>query len=337
MLTTSKVELTSSEVANLWTQYMNDSLAICIHKHMLKTMQDVQSKPVFEYAMHLSERHTERIKQFFTSENYPIPVGFTDEDFDPGTPRLYTDVFYLHYLHNMTVHGMSAYNVALSTSSRSDVRQYYLECNTSSMELYMRLTDVLQSKGLYGRPPHISVPEQVDFVKSQNFIQGWFGERRPLTAVEISNINFNLKKSMMAKALILGFSQVAQLKEVRELLLRMVDVKQKHIEIFSSVLNEDNLPAPSLWDDEVTDSTVPPFSDKLMMCHAGFLFQTALAYYGVGLSTTMRKDVSPHYSRTIAEDLKVMEDWANIMINNGWMEQPPQAEDRQALAMNKKK
>ena len=49
-------------------------------------------------------------------------------------------------------------------------------------------------------------------------MDGFFGKGRRLTATEIISISFNLKKSIMAKTLSIGFSQVAQSKEVRKFL-----------------------------------------------------------------------------------------------------------------------
>jgi hypothetical protein len=200
------------------------------------------------------------------------------------------------------------------------------------MELYNKSLNVLLSKGLFVRPPYISPAETVDFVKKQNFLTGWLGERRPLTAIEISHIQFNLRKSIMCKTLVLGFSQVAKSKQVREHMSRIADVKSNHIEIFRSILLEDELPSPPSWDSDVTNSTVAPFSDKLMMFHAGQLISFAIAYYGTALSASMRRDLGTKYTQVIAKDLTVAEDGANIMIENGWVEQPPQAEDRKALA-----
>ena len=72
---------------------------------------------------------------------------------------------------------------------------------------------------------------------------------------------------------------------------------------------------------DVTDSTVPPFSDKLMMYLTGFLFGTAIAYFGAGLGATMRSDLVLNYEEFILEDLKLAEDWTDLMVKNQWMEQ----------------
>ncbi|MEK4967137.1 DUF3231 family protein [Cytobacillus sp. FSL R7-0696] len=44
MNNTSKAKLTSAEIAALWTQYMNETASICIHKHMLEHIEDTEIK-----------------------------------------------------------------------------------------------------------------------------------------------------------------------------------------------------------------------------------------------------------------------------------------------------
>jgi hypothetical protein len=47
-------------------------------------------------------------------------------------------------------------------------------------------------------------------------------------------------------------------------------------------------------------------------------------------------DLTPKYTKAISGDLKIGNDWFDLMIENGWLEQPPLAEDRKKLAMTKK-
>ncbi|SFB27151.1 DUF3231 family protein, partial [Bacillus sp. UNCCL13] len=98
---------------------------------------------------------------------------------------------------------------------------------------------------------------------------------------------------------------------------------------------QENLPAPPTLDAEITDSTSSPFSDKLMMFHTGFLFSTAMIYYGTGWASSPRRDLTPKYLSAISDDAKIGKEWMDLMIKNGWLEQPPLAEDREKLAKNK--
>lgn len=327
--------LTSAEIASLWGQYINDTMGLCMNTIMLQHIEDLEIRSVFEHAIQLGKEHRKKITDFFTKENFPIPIGFTKEDVFEA-PRLFSDIFCLHYLHEMTIHGLTGYAVSLSSSTRMDIRQYYQECNIETMQLYNQTTDILLSKGKYSRPPNISTPEGVDFIKSQNFITGWLGERRPLNVIEISSISFNLTKSILAKAILIAFSQVAQSKDVRHFLVKGINIANKHIQENSAKLHEDNLPSPQAWESEVTNSTMSPISDKLIMYHSGFLFQVALAYYGAAMAVSTRADLIAQYSKIITEDFVISKDWMDIMIKHGWLEQPPQADDRAALAKDKK-
>lgn len=90
------------------------------------------------------------------------------------------------------------------------------------------------------------------------------------------------------------------------------------------------------YEDQITNSTVSPFSDRLIMFHAGLLHQSALAYYGAGMAVSMRTDIAAQYEKIIIEVLKGAGKWMDIMIKKGWMEQPPQANDREAIINSQK-
>lgn len=326
------IRLTSPEIASLWTVYQSDTMAICVLKYMLEKVEDRQIKSVFEDALALANTHVRTISGIFKKENFPVPAGFTDEDVDLSAPRLFSDVYWLKYLHVMTIHGLTGYAVALTTATRSDIRDYYTQCNRLSTELYNKTIDVLLSKGVFQRPPYISTPNQVEFVKKQSFLNGWFGDRRPLNSIEISNIFFNLNKDIVSRALQIGFSQVAKSKEVRDFMVRGADMTFKHIDVFSSVLHKNDLPSALRLESEITNGTVSPFSDKLIMYHTQLLVAAAIAFYGAGMAACMRRDLAVRYQRIITETQLYLEDGANILIKSGWMEQVPQADDRKVLA-----
>lgn len=301
-----------------------------MHKNLEAESDDI--KAIFKDAIATSENNLTEIKNIFKQEDYPIPKGFTEQDVHLEAPKLYSDGFCLKYLHEMTIHGITAYSIALTVSTRKDMRKFYEDKIQDGINLYNQTIELLLEKGIYHRPPYIPNPNGIDFVKSENFFEGFFGDKRTLNGNEISNIFFNLKKSIVTKALIIGFSQVAESKEVRTILTKALEIKSKHVKIFSDILVKDNLPAPPLWDSDITDSTTPPFSDKLMMYMTGFLFNTAISYYGAAMGATMRSDLILQYERSILEDLKFGKEWTDLMIENQWLEQPPKAIDRRKIA-----
>ncbi|OAS86854.1 MULTISPECIES: DUF3231 family protein [Metabacillus] len=330
------VELTSAEIANLWTQYMNDSLSICILYHSIDKAQDEDIKEVLKFALKIAENHIDKIKEFLKQENFPVPKGFTkEEDVNLNAPPLFTDTFMLVYMHVMTLLGLTGYAGAVGTSSRKDQIAYFIQCNKETMELYERTIDVMLNKGIYSKPPRINTPNQIDFVDHQRYLSGWFGKKRPLNAIEISGINFNMLKIIAKVVLEIGFGQACQSKEVKKYFQRGKDICEKQFSILSSTLTKDNLASPASWVSEVTNSTVPPYSDKLMLNHIVILVSSAVGYFGAGVSVSQRRDLAFEYTRLMAEVGLYAEDGAELLISNGWLEQPPLASNRENLAEHK--
>lgn len=329
-----KYKSTASELGIIWSQYINDSLARCILRHFIHHVEDESIGDILRYALQLSEGHLKKIKQFLTQESLPIPIGFTDKDVKVDAPRLFTDTYMIVYIQVMAIHGMTRYSGAVSSSHREDYIKYLTECTSDTMELYARATKVMLSKGIVTKPPVLNNQYKVDFVKKQNFLTGWFGKRRPINAVEISGTYLNLQKTMAKMVMELGFAQVAESKEVREYMIRARELCQKHFDTLSTMLREDNLHVPKILETEVTDSTFSPFSDKLMLYHISTLLSSAIGYYGEALSVSQRRDLAAGYAQMIGEMGLLAEDGANLLINNGWMEQPPAATDHKGLAKN---
>nr|WP_269671168.1 DUF3231 family protein [Metabacillus litoralis] len=91
------------------------------------------------------------------------------------------------------------------------------------------------------------------------------------------------------------------------------------------------------WDAEVTTSTSHTFSDRLMMYFTSGLIAMSVGYYGTGASQSPRGDIPSMYNRLSLEIQLYAEDGANIMIINGWLEQPPMAADRDELIRGESK
>ncbi|MDQ0245158.1 hypothetical protein J2S09_002734 [Bacillus fengqiuensis] len=324
------VELTSAEIANLWTQYINDSLSICVLTHSIQQAKDQDIKEVFEFALSLAEFHIAKITEFFNQNNFPIPKGFSiEEDVNLNAPPIFTDAFMLDYMHVMTLLGLTGYAGAVATSCREDQIDYFIKCNIETMELHKRIINVMLNKGLYSKPSRINTPSQVDFVDNQRYLSGWFGKKRPLNAIEISGMHFNMKKDVSKIVLELGFEQVCQTKEIQKYFERGKNICKNHLGTFNTMLTKEDMSSPKTWVSEVTSSIVPPFSEKLMLNHIVILVSAAVGYYGAGVSVSQRRDLALEYTRFMAEIGLYAEDGAELLIKYGWLEQPPLADDRE--------
>jgi hypothetical protein len=324
-------KLTSAELGKLWATYMGNTMGQKVILFFLQHVEDPSIKKVLDDAYLLSEEFIQTIKEIFMQENYPIPIGFTEEDVNLDAPRLFLDEYYLHYLRYAGKAGVSIYSAAIPIMTRMDIREFFTHCLTSTMKLLSEVTNVLLEKGYLVKPPPIPTPEKVDFVKKQNYLNGFFGNIRPLHGLEIAHLYDVIENNTASKALLIGFSQGAKHEKVREFLIRGKELTHKHIELCSQQLIKDNLPAPMILDHLVTASTFPPFSDKLMVFHKIDMFSMKIRSYANALSLNGRRDLGLMYGKFLLDIGLYVEDGAQIMIDQGWMEQPPEAVDRDFL------
>lgn len=186
--------MSSSELASLWSQYMNDSLSRCMLRYFIKTVQDKDISGVLQYALELSESHLQKIKEFLTKENYPIPKGFTDEDVTLEAPALFTDTYLIVFIQIMSIHGLTRYAGAIGCAIRDDQRKYFQQVISESLKLHDLATSVLVNKGIISKPPTFNNHQKVEFIKKQNYLTGWLGKRRPISALEVSGTYLNMSK-----------------------------------------------------------------------------------------------------------------------------------------------
>jgi hypothetical protein len=326
------LKLTSSEIGSLWGEYVNGTMTDVVNRYMFSIIEDEPIKAIFEDAIKIFENQKKQLVTFFEDEGFPVPIGFTESDLFKGKQRLFTDMFCLNYLHIMALHGLLGHTTALGVSVRKDLRYFYDSCDNDAKKMYHQTIELLLEKGNFQRDPLYYPAKNPEYISSDDFIDGFFGKGRKLTATEIISISFNLKKSIMAKTLSIAFSQVAQTEEVRKFLTDSEKTADNQIKVFSKIMQADNLPVPKSWETEVTTSTDSPFSDKLMLYHIGFLFQAAQNYHGAGLASAMRTDLVTAYEGTILKNLMVTKKWFNLMVQNKWLEQPPLAPNRNELA-----
>lgn len=321
-------KLTSAEMGKLWATYMGNSMTKCILKYYLQHVEDPDIKTLLENALKLSVEFLKTTEEIFKKENFPIPKGFSEEeDVNINAPRLFQDEYYVHYLKYTAKAGMSIYNVAVPLVFRKDVDEFFTYCMDSTMALMKQIKEILMNKDLIIKPPIIPVPDKVEFVH-QDFLNGFFGHVRPLHALDIAHLYDNIENNITSKALIMAFSHVVKSEKIRELFITGKDFTDRHIELYIEKLHNEDLPAPSFLDHLVTTSTIAPFSDKLMLFHKMDMFALKIRSFGSSAAVNGRHDIGLMYSRTLMQISSFVEDAAKIMIENGWLEQPPHAAKR---------
>jgi hypothetical protein len=325
------IQLTAPELSDIWTAYQADTLDICAVNFFLQHVEQKDIRSLLERGLRSSEKRKKREIEFFRGENHPVPMGFTVEDVQLNAPRLFSDKIYLEYVLQMSKLNLQAYGTALGLAARTDVIDFFIESLRDTEDLHKQAKELAKELGIFMRAPIIPIPERVDFVKKDSFLAGWIGDKRPLLGAEIANLVASARRNSIGQAVITSFSQVAKDGDVRKYFEKGRDIAGKHYEIFSNILRESYLSDGMLFTPEVTTSTVSPFSDRLMLNFVATLIASGIGQYGMALASSPRHDLAAQYTRLMADIGKYANEGANLLIDHGWMEQPPMAADRKDL------
>lgn len=110
-----KMSLTASEISQIWGAYMNASITSTVLSYFTEKAEDEDIASVVEQAFTLSQSALTKLIRIFEQENKPIPIGFTNEDVNPDAPRLFTDNYFLQYVLQMGMLGMTSCSTAISS------------------------------------------------------------------------------------------------------------------------------------------------------------------------------------------------------------------------------
>ncbi|WP_338786982.1 DUF3231 family protein [Metabacillus sp. FJAT-53654] len=325
------IGLTSAEIGGLWEAFFQETMSVCLLKYFLHHIKDEEIKIVLTKALDFSHLNLKKIKEIYSKENIPLPDGFSEKDIDLSAPPLFNEPFALSYVYIMSRMGMINYAFITANIARSDILSFFTNALAQVTELYTDATTMMLSKGIYDRPPKISYPKKIEYIQKKSYISGFIGQKRTLNAVELTEIFFNIERNYFSILFCLGLIQVVKDKEIKNFIKDGKRISEKQINFFNEILQKEDFLGIISVSIEVTDSTISPFSDKLVMSLFHFLNSIDITLIGHALSMSMRADLSTFYSKVIGEILLYAESGFSIMVNRGWLEKPPQATNRKNL------
>src|SRR5690625_4041634 len=116
------ISLTSGEIAHLWVTFQGETMNRCGTKFFLQHVDDEQTKEILEKILALSNKRIERVTEILTHENYPLPVGFTDDDVNLNAPRLFSDALYLYFCLETLKIQLLKYSLAMLDAVRPEIQ-----------------------------------------------------------------------------------------------------------------------------------------------------------------------------------------------------------------------
>ncbi|WP_100372338.1 DUF3231 family protein [Bacillus sp. FJAT-45037] len=320
------IKLTSSEMASLWKQYISVTHSMCMLQYFIAKAEDNEVLTTLTNTLQKVEKIKGNTKQILELEKVQVPVGFSSQDVDVNAPRLFSDVFALLYIKNLSRIITSTSSLMHTMSTRKDIRQHFKECTSEVLTVFDEVSDVLLDKGLYVRPPYIEPPRKSDFVEDKDYLNGinLLGDQRNLNAIEISHVFGNIEANVVGNTITQAFEQTADKKEVRDFLKKAGKLSEKVITTLTKFLTSSHLPAPMPSETQVFSSSQPAFSDRLMMYQLTTLSSIGISDYATSLATSMRNDLKRQYTDFLDDTAKLGGEAQKLLIENSWLEQPPQ-------------
>lgn len=322
------IDLTAAEIGFLWNTLQSHSLNYCLLKYFSTIIEDESIKELNDRNLNFCTDMRTNIENIFKQEGIPIPIGFSDDDLKETNEKLFTDPFILFYQWFISKGNLNFGSIAINTIARNDIFTLFNQHISNSLQLLNESRGLLLNKGLWVRAPYIPKPKQVEFIKKESFVHGWFGDTRPLTGIEIASAFYNLITNSIGLSIVDSFHQVTETKEIKNYFLKGKKIAIKHIETLDNILKADELPAPSNGNSGITSTTKSPFSEKLMLTAIALLNSQGLSNYGIAASTSARRDVGLTFTNLAAEVSKFAEEGMTLLIERGWMESPPHAPKR---------
>jgi Protein of unknown function (DUF3231) len=333
MSSSNHISLTASELGNLWMAYQDKTMLMRMLEHFLEHVEDQEIQQLLMSSYDFSKQAVETISDIFEKEGAVIPLGFTEHDVFKGKPKLFDNLYDLMFLQLMDKIGISLFALYSTMSFRKDIRNFFKQLTDNAQEELEKVTQILLEKGVLIRSPYVSMPKEVKFVHDNNYLSGYnlLNKTRALNTIEVSLIHHAIETNLVGLQLMIGFAQVAKDKQVKEYFVKGMKLSMKIETTLGDFLRQDFIEPPATPAGNATDSTAAPLSDKLMMYITNLLSTFGLGSNALGGAFCLRSDLPMTMSRMALDIYNFAKKGGEIMIKNGWMEEPPQIEDRRKL------
>lgn len=328
-----KQSLSSSELGTLWMTYQEKTMKQRMLEYFIEQADDPQAKEIMQDAYEKIINHIEDIKNIFINEGAVLPIGYTENDVYIGVPKLYDNMFDIMFLRLLEEISMGLHTLHLSMAYRKDIVLLYKELTAFTQDVYDQCTDYLQEKDVLPPPPAVSMPKTVEIANGTNYMSGFnlFSEKRALNTVEVAHLYHAIETNVIGMQLITGFAQVANEPEVKKYFIKGKELAKKIVTDYTQLFLQSDIQPPSTWGANATDSKIAPFSDKLMLYCTSLFCSFGLGGNALGTAFSLRSDLPLKMANTAKDVLSYGKDGGKIIAINGWLEEPPQMQDRNDL------
>ena len=333
MTTEAKIQLTSTDLGTLWMAYQSTCSTLIIFKVLMDKTINKKAQNILTTYIADVQIVKDKILNLYNNEKVAIPIGFDEKHIVKEDAPLFDDIFNIMFLRQIMKINFGHSALFAAMSYMNEVKEI-IRLNYDIADKYYTLTtNFLSEKGVLSKPPYVSMPKKVELVEDKNYMSGFnlFSEKRALNTVEVGYITEAIQSNIVGMQMMTAFAQAGKEVEVKKHFIEGKELSKKIITDLSDLLLQSDIQPPSTWAGKATNSTIPPFTDKLMMFITSLLSSAGIGYTAMGTSFSMRSDLHLKFAAIAKGIFDFSVAGGKIMIKHRWMEEPPQMEDRNQL------
>ncbi len=318
-------KMSSTELGALWMTYQKKSVILRMLEYFIENADDQEAKDL------LSSLHTKLHSMFMDmttileNEGAAPPIGCTEKDVNLHAPALWNNGFDIMISRILKEISTGMYAIHLTIVYREDIINFYQQLTEITETYYNLFTQYLLENSILSRPNYVNMPTSVDFIADKQYMKGTniLGNKRPLNTVEFGVLYHSIESNITGMQLMKGFAQCAKDKDVQKYFTKGMELSKEILKDDSNTLLEHNIQPPATPGGTVTNSTVAPFSDKLMMLCNYFLGSFALGGQSFSSTFMWRNDLVAKKGIQAKDVFEYNREGIMLMISKGWLEEPP--------------
>lgn len=322
---TEKPKMTSVELGSLWVTYHKKTMILRILEYFIEKSEDEEAKKLMSGLWDELHPKVLEIQAMFEAEGAAVPIGFTEKDVNLEAPTLWENGFDIMFSRILKEVSTGMYALHLTISYRKDIVEFYSQLTKITEAYYNLFTQYLLERSILPRPTYATMPKSTDYITDKEYMKGTniMGHKRPLNVVEFGVLFRGIEANVTGMQLMRGFLQCAADKDVQKYFTKGLALSKEILKETGHLLLQYNVQPPATPGGTVTDSTIAPFSERLMMFCNYLLGGFSLGGQGFGGVFLWRNDLMARAGVQAKDVFEYTREGLQLMMNKGWLEEPP--------------
>jgi len=318
-------KLNSVELGALWTTYHKKTMILRILEHLIQHAEDNKAKSLMSGLYEKLEQKVEEMEIMMKNGGAAKPSGFTKQDIHVNAPALFTNGFDVMFCRILKEISMGMYVLHTTISYRDEIINLYRELTEITHIYYRHFTDYLLNQGFLQLPITIKMPDSIDYITDTSYMKGTnlLGHKRQLNTVEYGLLHHSIETNLFGMQLMKAFAQCSNDKEAKQYFTKGQQLSEEILQGTEKILVENNLPAPTIPGGLLTSAVEAPFSERLMVYCTYLLGGFSIGGQGFSSAFILRNDVIAKSAIYAKDAFEYTMEGARLMMEKGWMEEPP--------------